>query len=132
MSLPVIFATLLSCELIYRLPLTSNVLQIKRIAKRSIALVSSQTICDRRKEAVVPLYSLLLMKKSFFLFLYFLLILAPLLGVAIAETSSLRSSLDFFTSFTNLMAIAMFSGFYIVVRGLIKYGKLFIFRKSSS
>lgn len=81
-------ATVLACEVGFRLPLGSVLATLTGSSWRAIGIVGSDRISDHWKERILPVYAWRILKASIGLFLCLLAIMLPLVLIAVLLTGS--------------------------------------------
>lgn len=82
-------ATLVACEIAWRLPLGESLQTLSGTAKRALTVMAAKSISDHWKERILPVYAGRIMKASLLLFACLLAIVLPMVAIVSLATRSL-------------------------------------------
>lgn len=108
--------TILSCELLHRIPIIDSVLEIKCTTVKAVKVLKSESISDHWKELILPKYAFRIAKYSVLSLIYLIIVFSPFL---LAGLFASLINLNFFDKISQLLpivGITIFAWGYIVVR----------------
>ena len=117
-----IFGVIISSELVIRLPLVPTVKRIMWLVAKIGKVISSEHISDIWKQKALPYYSFQLFVSSLKIFVFILIIVAPIFGFGIVISGSIASTIQQFQNGFNLMVISLVAVLYILLRLKIANG----------
>lgn len=120
----IILSTILSSELILRIPLAKTALCLTTYMRKSKKVLLSKYISDDWKEKILPIYAFRIFRSSLLLPLLLLVIFAPIFIVTALLAQSITIAEEHLTSVATLVMITFISILYLTIRLKIFHAKL--------